>query len=516
MIDSRAVRVAISPTPAQERYLFSCATLSRKVYNWGLDRATAHHRDVVKPAKARGEKVHSLSWQDLSREWTQVCDSVVPWHDECPRYVSSAALSHLGTAYNNFFRRWSEGKRGKAAGFPRFKARNGTEPSFALADVSVTLDGRLLVPGLPGASRVAAPRGPDKKHAGTRNDWSRAASIACCEDPWPRLAGRKYNTVTFSYDGVRWYASFTTSIEVADPVERPLSAYPIVGIDAGLLHYATGSDGRVIANPRFLSKSLPQLRAMDRHISRQRNAEDGTVSARTRRRREQARKKAGEPRPTKAERREAAKAEAARVRGARAERRRDFQERRDTAIAAGATPEEMARIREHSVRMEKAQMCRRVLHARVRDARADFIHNLTTMLVRNYGVIVLEGLAVGNMLKNRKLARHIADAAWGEFRHQMQYKAELAGVEVIIADRFFPSSKTCSRCGLVKEEFPLSERVFLCAGCGLSLDRDLNAAYNLAQLGRAVAARRRGAISRDLVPHVPVKREAPDQHDSVT
>jgi putative transposase len=99
--------------------------------------------------------------------------------------------------------------------------------------------------------------------------------------------------------------------------------------------------------------------------------------------------------------------------------------------------------------------------------------------------VVLEDLFVAGMVRNHHLAKSISDAGMGELRRQVTYKAEWYGVELIIADRFYASSKTCSGCGQVKEALLLSERAYDCEHCGLSIDRDLNAAINLAKLGLA-------------------------------
>jgi putative transposase len=122
------------------------------------------------------------------------------------------------------------------------------------------------------------------------------------------------------------------------------------------------------------------------------------------------------------------------------------------------------------------------LHARVAQARLDGLHKLTTRLIRQYGVIIVEDLNVQGMMSNRSLARHVAGVGLSEFRRQVEYKAAWSDVRVIIADRWFASSKTCSGCGVVKAKLRLSERLFHCQVCGLDIDRDLNAALNLAAL----------------------------------
>ena len=127
-------------------------------------------------------------------------------------------------------------------------------------------------------------------------------------------------------------------------------------------------------------------------------------------------------------------------------------------------------------------------HGRVADQRKDGLHKLTTRLASQFGTIVIEDLHVAGMVRNRRLARHIADASFGEFRRQLEYKTGWRGGRVIAADRWFASSKTCSGCGAVKAKLLLSERTYLCTACGLVLDRDVNAARNLAGYGDRLVA----------------------------
>lgn len=126
-------------------------------------------------------------------------------------------------------------------------------------------------------------------------------------------------------------------------------------------------------------------------------------------------------------------------------------------------------------------------HARVANLRRDSLHKLTTTLTRQHATLVIEDLNVAGMLHNRRLARHIADAGWAELRRQLDYKTTWNGGRLVVADRWYPSSKTCSGCGAVKAKLPLAERTYTCTTCGLTLDRDLNAARNLAALAATVA-----------------------------
>jgi len=121
------------------------------------------------------------------------------------------------------------------------------------------------------------------------------------------------------------------------------------------------------------------------------------------------------------------------------------------------------------------------VHARVRALRQAMIHELSSAIANGYASVVIEDLNVAGMLQLRSLARQVSDASFGEFRRQLEYKCAWYGTELVIADRWFPSSKTCSGCGTVKADLTLSDRVYECGRCGLVLDRDVNAAVNLAR-----------------------------------
>jgi putative transposase len=125
------------------------------------------------------------------------------------------------------------------------------------------------------------------------------------------------------------------------------------------------------------------------------------------------------------------------------------------------------------------------LHARVANRRNDFTHRISTQIAKTHGAICIEDLAVKNLAKNHHLARSILDAAWGELGSQLRYKADWYGATLVVAPRFFASTKTCSSCGWVCEEMTLAQRVFACQNCGLTADRDTNAAANLAAWGEA-------------------------------
>jgi putative transposase len=138
-----------------------------------------------------------------------------------------------------------------------------------------------------------------------------------------------------------------------------------------------------------------------------------------------------------------------------------------------------------SKRWEKANRERNKIHHRVANLRTDALHKLTTRVRAEWGTVVVEDLNVAGMLRNKRLARRVADAGFGEIRRQLTYKGQRNACRTVVADRWYPSSKTCSACGAVKAKLPLHVRVFTCDACGLVLDRDENAARNLAALAAA-------------------------------
>ncbi|MFF7655020.1 RNA-guided endonuclease InsQ/TnpB family protein [Streptomyces sp. NPDC007983] len=162
-------------------------------------------------------------------------------------------------------------------------------------------------------------------------------------------------------------------------------------------------------------------------------------------------------------------------------------ERRDRERLARAQRKLARKVKGDGANRAKARRKVARVHARITDRRRDHLHKLTTRLVRENQTLVIEDLTVRNMVKNRKLARAISDAAWSEFRNMLEYKAAWYGREVIAVDRWFPSSRLCSNCGTLAKAMPLGIRPWMCGGCGTVHDRDVNAAKNLLAAGLAVS-----------------------------
>lgn len=137
---------------------------------------------------------------------------------------------------------------------------------------------------------------------------------------------------------------------------------------------------------------------------------------------------------------------------------------------------------------DKARLKLAKIYARITDRRRNHLHTVTTRLVRENQTIVIEDLAVRSMVKNRPLARAISDASWAEMRFMLEYKARWYGRELVVVDRWYPSSKLCSHCEHRSAKMPLNIREWTCGNCGTMHDRDVNAAINIKQEGQKIVA----------------------------
>lgn len=379
-----AVKVALDPTPRQERLLESHAGAARFAYNAGL----AHVKDMLE----RQEKPE-WSYYALRRWWNANKDALAvsmetgkPWWPENSKESYNSGLESLADALKNFSKSRKGQRKGRRMGFPRFKSKNKAVPGFAYTTGSFG-----LIDCDPYALRLP-----------------KIGRVHCMENVSKRVDGAKVLRMSVSRHAGRWMASLT--VERKDgPMPTPLKGGS-VGIDLGVKQLATLSDGTIIRNPRALDSNLRRLRREQKNLSRKRKGSNRRREARTR----------------------------------------------------------VAR-----------------LHARVANLRRDLLDKTTTMLAHTYADIGIEDLNVAGMVKNHRLAQSIQDAAFAEFRRQLTYKTARTGTRLHVIDRWHPSSKTCSNCGTVKTKLSLSERVYHCDKCGLSIDRDLNAAINIQVAGSA-------------------------------
>ena len=247
--------------------------------------------------------------------------------------------------------------------------------------------------------------------------------------PLPRVPkGSHYKNPRISFDGKYWYLSF--SYEVLD-ISVDLTDL-VIGVDLGVKNLATLSTGEFIENinkSRRVKQLEKQLRREQRHLARQMQSNTkGYLTT------------------------------------ANSDRKPIYKR-----------PLELCSNIQETKRKIK------LIHRKLHSIRMNHLHQTTFYLVKQLPKgIVIEDLNVKGMLKNKHLAKHIQNAMFYEFRRQLEYKCLQYGIYLVVADRFYPSSKTCSYCGSIKSDLKLKERVYKCDSCGLEKDRDLNAAENLA------------------------------------
>jgi putative transposase len=246
-----------------------------------------------------------------------------------------------------------------------------------------------------------------------------------------RFAG-KILGATVSRTADRWFVAIQVEVPDAQFYRRRTS-HEVNGVDLGIKAAATISSGEVVEAPKPLKAALRRLKIRDRRVSRKLEA---------------AKEAAGFGRH---------------------------------ALLPKGTRLPVSNNRQKSA----ATLAR--LHARIANIRADFIHKLTTRLCRENQALVIEDLNVKGMLENEKLARSISDLGFGMLRSQLEYKATRYRTRLVIADRWYPSSRLCSVCGWKNEALTLRDREWVCVECGTHHDRDLNAALNLKRLATETA-----------------------------
>ena len=377
-----AVKVALDPTPAQERLFLSHAGAARFAFNAGL----AHVKEALEAGAKPEWSFYSLvRWWNASKDVLAVDADGAPWWRENSKEAANTGLRSLAAALSNWSKSRKGQRKGKRVGFPKFKAKDRATPRFAY-----TTDFR-LIEGDPKALRLP-----------------KVGRVHCMEDVAERVGGARVLRVTVSRRAGRWYAALTVERD-----DKPVTKPPrggAVGIDLGVKTLATLSDGTVIENPRCLAASERRLKRAQKAVSRKTMGSNRRAKARAK----------------------------------------------------------VARI-----------------HAHVANQRLDAIHKATTWLAETYSEISIEDLNVAGMVKNHHLAKAVSDAAFAEFRRQLEYKTARTGAVLHVIDRWYPSSKTCSNCGAVKAKLSLNGRTYRCDGCGLVMDRDLNAAVNIKVAGSA-------------------------------
>lgn len=297
-------------------------------------------------------------------------DPAFAWLNEVSCVPLQQSLRHLDSAYRNFYR--------KKARYPRFRTKDGRQSAEFTKSGFHYRDGKLKL------AKMAEP---------LNVIWSR---------PLPEAPSTV--TVIREPDG-RWYVA----CRINRCVEL-LTGGRQVGIDLGLVHFATLSNGEKIANPRHLAKRQKRLARLQRQMTKKQKGSKNRAKARFK----------------------------------------------------------VARA-----------------HSAVRHARQDFLHKLSTRLIRENQTVCVEDLSIKGMLRAKLHSRSISDAGWGEFLRMLSYKSVWYGRTLVKIDRWHPSTKTCCECGTTGHKLSLSDREWTCPDCGTTHDRDLNAARNILTAGLA-------------------------------
>jgi putative transposase len=350
----RAYKTELAPNNVQRTLLLKSAGVARFAYNWGLAKRQDQFEQTGK----------SSTCLALRRELNSIKRTEFPWMMDVSKCCPQEALRDLETAYQRFFK--------GVSGHPTFKSKKNGAGSFTFSyNIQVDTD-RIQIP------RIGEIRLKEKNYLPT---------------------DQHILSATVSEKAGRWFVS----VLVREEIKVPDNNGSIVGVDLGINHLATASDGSVFDNPKALRRNERKLARLQRSLSRKKKGS---------RNRNKARQKVAN------------------------------------------------------------------IHDRIASIRGDAIQKITTQLAKTKSVVVIEDLNVSGMMKNHKLAKSLADASFGEFRRQLQYKAKWYGSSIVVADKWFPSTKKCSICGNMKE-MELSDRTYACPICGNIMDRDLNASKNL-------------------------------------
>ena len=363
----RAYKYRFYPTPEQAQELARTFGTVRYVYN----------RTLAERTRAYSQETRRVNYAESARwlaQWR--ADPETAWLAESASVPQQQAVRQLQTAFNNFF--------AKRAKYPRFKRKGRSRDSATYTTFGFSYRN--------GQVRLAKMRGPLDIR------WSRALPAG---DP---------SKATITRDAAGRYF---ISLLMEETVSAPAPTREALGLDAGLNHLLTDSEGRRYTNPKHEQRERKRLAKAQRAL---------------------AHKKKG------------------------------------------------------SKNREKARLKVARIHARIADRRRDHLHKITTNLIRENQAVMIEDLAVRNMVRNHSLARAISDASWAQLRSMLEYKAEWYDREVVAIDRFYPSSKTCSSCGHLLDTLPLDIRQWDCPECGVTHDRDTNAARNILAVGLTVSA----------------------------
>jgi putative transposase len=424
---TRAVVVPLDPTPAQAQLLRSYCGASRYAYNWTIDLVKENLEVRAQERKAGvtdADLTKSLSWSPWSMTplWNSEKEEVAPWHHDVTMHAFRSGVTNASVALKNFSESRSGVRHGRPVGFPKFKNRHSR--------LSVTFTENRTQGGWFDEDsrhvRLILPRfATDPRIARRRKQLQWLHTTESLRRLKKKVAAEEWSvqSVAFSLTGGRWHASFLVR-QIVTPVVVPQKLLgPVVGVDLGVKHLAT------------LSVPVSGVSDASGHVAN--------------------------PRHLDAELERLAKLN-----------------------------RQLARCVQGSKNRAKILRRRQLLFGRITRTRELYLHRLTATLAGSFETVVLEDLSVVDMVKKKLkststkgLSRSILDAGFGELRRQLTYKTDDRNHRVVVVGRYYPSSKLCSSCGETKAKLALGDRVFECSNCGISLDRDVNAARNIHREG---------------------------------
>ena len=421
---TRGVVFTLDPTPAQERLLRSYSGAARFAYNWAIGRVAENlgqRRAQRKAGVAEEDLAPALSWSAYSQgcAWNAAKEEVAPWWREVSMHAFRSGTGAAAAALKNFADSKNGERSGRRIGFPKLKNRRRTTPSVSFVEINHQIS--WLAPDRHHVRLMLPQSTPERGVCRRRQHLALIHTTQSTRRLYKLVeTGRAtIQKVTISYRGGRWQAAFSV---------RYLSAPPARAMSETTRTKLVGID----AGLRHLATLSSPIRGL--------SDRDGHV-------------------------------ENPLVLGNQLRRLRKL----DGAIS---------RTERGSKNRARLIKRRARLYGMITKTRALELHRITNELVRSFGVIGIEDLNVAGMCARKgRLGRPVADAGLGELRRQLAYKTSDRATTLVVVDRFYPSSKTCSLCGSVKAKLDRSTRVFDCTDCGVVIDRDVNAARNIAAEG---------------------------------
>jgi len=433
----RAVLVSLDPTPAQAQLLRIYCGASRFAYNWTVAIVKENLDTRAEERRAgmdEAQLTKTLSWSawSMSTLWNSVKNEVAPWHRDVTKHAFQSGVTNAATALKNFDESKKGMRRGAPVGFPKFKNRHS---KHSVTLIEFKRPGHWFSEDSRHVQLILPRFATDPQITRRRDQLQWMHTTESLRRLKEKAAAGEWTvqSVTISFTGGRWRASFLVR-QFDFPVAPVVCRRsPLIGVDLGVNYLAT------------LSSPLRGITGASGHVQN--------------------------PRHLDAQLQRLAKLD-----------------------------RQLSRCVKGSKNRAMIMKRRQLLYGRITRTRNLNLHRLSTTLASNFETVVLDLNVAGMVKKSKKntskvLRRSILDAGFSEFRRQLAYKTKDRGHSVVVVNRFYPSSKKCSHCGETRAKLARSDRVFECSTCGISLDRDVNAARNIRDEGLRLLANETSTVA---------------------